>query len=122
MPKGKKHTPEQIVRHLRNAEAHLATGRSVGQICQEIEVSEQTYYRWKNPYGGMKIHELRHLKELEQENLRLKKLVADLSLNNAMLKEPAEGNFLDRPGDEELQSTYRLPSPSLSARRPVSSP
>jgi len=93
MPKGKKHTPEQIVRHLRNAEAALADGRTIGQICQEIGVSEQTYYRWKNLYGGMKTPELRCLKELEQENLRLKKLVADLSLDNAMLKELAEGNF-----------------------------
>ncbi|MHB8870468.1 MAG: transposase [Thermoleophilia bacterium] len=93
MPKGKKHTPEQIVRHLRDAEAAQAAGRSVGQICQEIGVSKQTYYRWKNLYGGMKTQELRRLKELEQENLRLKKLVAELSLDNAMLKELAEGNF-----------------------------
>ena len=93
MPKGKKHTPEQIVRHLRDAEAALAAGRTVGQICQEIGVSEQTYYRWKNLYGGMKTQELRRLKDLEQENLRLKKLVADLSLDVAMLKELAEGNF-----------------------------
>ena len=93
MPKGKKHTPEQIVRHLRDAEAALTAGRSVGQICQEMGVSEQTYYRWKKLYGGMKGPELRRLKELEQENLRLKKLVADLSLDNAMLKELAEGNY-----------------------------
>lgn len=93
MPKGKKHTPEQIVRHLRDAEAGLTAGRTVGQICQEIGVSEQTYYRWKSLYAGMKTPELRRLKELEQENLRLKKLVADLSLDNAMLKELAEGNF-----------------------------
>lgn len=93
MPKGKKHTPEQIIRHLRDAEAALIAGRTIGQVCQEIGVSEQTYYRWKNLYGGMKAQELRRLKELEQENLRLKKLVADLSLDNAMLKELAEGNF-----------------------------
>ena len=65
MPKGKKHTPEQIVRLLRDAEAGLAAGRTVGQICQEIGVSEQTYYRWKSLYGGMKTNELRRLKELE---------------------------------------------------------
>ena len=93
MPKGKKHSPEQIVRHLRAAQAGLATGRTVGQICQKIGVSEQTYYRWRSLYGGMKTQELRRLKELEQENLRLKKLVADLSLDNALLKELAEGNF-----------------------------
>jgi putative transposase len=93
MPKGKRHSPEQIVRHLRNAEAGLAAGRTVGQICQEIGVSEQTYYRWKSLYGGMTTKELRRLKELEAENLRLKKLVADLALDVALLKELAEGNF-----------------------------
>jgi len=93
MPKGKKHKPEQIVRHLRDAEAALTFDCTIGQICQEIGVSEQTYYRWKNLYGGMKTQELRHLKELEQENLRLKKLVVDLSLDNALLKDLAEGNF-----------------------------
>jgi putative transposase len=93
MPKGKRHTPEQIVRHLRAAEAGLAAGRTMGQICQDIGVSEATYYRWKNLYGGMKTTELRRLKELEQENLRLKKLVAELSLDVAMLKELAEGNY-----------------------------
>ena len=67
--------------------------RSIRQICQEIVASEQTYYLWKSLYGGMKPQELRRLKELEQENLRLKKLVADLSLDNALLKELAEGNF-----------------------------
>lgn len=93
MPKGKKHTPEQIVRRLRDAEASLAAGRNVAHVCQEIGVSEKTYYRWKSRYGGMTTKELGRLKELEQENLRLKKLVAELSLDVAMLKELAEGNF-----------------------------
>jgi len=93
MPKGKKHTPEQIVRILRDAEAAQAAGKSMGQICQEIGISDKTYYRWKSLYAGMKTSELKRLKELEAENLRLKKLVADLSLDNAMLKELAEGNF-----------------------------
>jgi len=93
MPKGKEHTPERIIRHLREAEATLSAARSVGQICQGTGVFEQTYYRWKILYGGMKTPELLRLKGLEQENLRLKKLVADLSLDNAMLKELAEGNF-----------------------------
>lgn len=91
--KGKKHTPEQIVRKLREAEAALATGRTIGQICQELSISEQTFYRWRSQYGGMTTDELKRLKELEQENTRLKKLVADLSLDNAMLKEVAEGKF-----------------------------
>jgi putative transposase len=93
MPQGKKHTPEQIVRILRDAEAAQAAGKSVSQICQEVGISDKSYYRWKSLYGGMKTTELRRLKELEAENLRLKKLVADLSLDNAMLKELAEGNF-----------------------------
>ena len=93
MPKGKKHTPEQIVRFLRDAEAGHAAGRNIAQICQDLGVSEKTYYRWKSLYGGMKTSELTRLKQLEAENLRLKKLVADLSLDNAMLKELAEGNF-----------------------------
>ena len=93
MPKGKRHTPEQIVRLLRDAEAGHTAGRSVSQICQELAVSEKTYYRWKSLYGGMTRAELTRLKELEAENLRLKKLVAELSLDNAMLKELAEGNF-----------------------------
>lgn len=93
MPKGKRHTPEQIVRLLRDVEAGRAAGRHIGQICQEIGISEKTYYRWKQLYGGMTTVELKRLKELEAENLRLKKLVADLSLDNAMLKELAEGNF-----------------------------
>lgn len=93
MPKGKKHTPEQIVRLLRNVEASHAAGRNIAHICQDLAISEKTYYRWKSLYGGMKTSELRRLKELEAENARLKKLVADLALDNAMLKELAEGNF-----------------------------
>jgi len=93
MPRGKKYTPDQIVRLLRDVEAGHAAGRHIARICQGLGISEKTYYRWKQLYGGMTTAELRHLKELEAENLRLKKLVADLSLDNAMLKELAEGNF-----------------------------
>lgn len=89
MPKGKKHTPEQIVRHLRDAEAHLAAGRTVGQICQEIGVSEQTYYRWKKQYAGLQSDQVRELKQLQEENGRLKKLVAELSLDKAILQDIA---------------------------------
>jgi putative transposase len=67
--------------------------KTIGQICQEIGVSEQTFYRWKNRYGGMKVGEVKRLKELEEENLRLKKLVGELALDNAALKDLAEGNF-----------------------------
>jgi putative transposase len=93
MQYGKRRTPEQIVRILRDVEAGHVAGRTMAQMCQELGISEKSYYRWKQAYGGMTTSELTRLKELEAENLRLKKLVADLSLDNAMLKELAEGNF-----------------------------
>lgn len=82
-----RHTPEQIVRKLRQAEADLAGGDSIGQVCQKLGVSEQTFYRWKKDYGGMKADALKRLKQLEQENARLKKAVADLTLDKQILKE-----------------------------------
>ena len=90
---GKRHGAEQIVRKLRDAEALLNTGKTIGEACQVLEVSEQTYHRWKKKYGGMKADEAKRLEELEQENGRLKKLVADLSLDVQMLKDVARGNF-----------------------------
>ena len=86
----KRHGPEQIIAKLREAEALLAGGASVGQVCQKLEVSEQTYSRWRNQYGGMKSSDARRLKELEQENSRLKKAVADLTLDKQILKEANE--------------------------------
>ena len=91
--KRKRHTPEQIVEKLREADAMLGQGQSIAQVCQKLEVSEQTYHRWGNQYGGMKAKEAKRLKEQEQENARLKKLLADAELDKAMLKEVAEGNF-----------------------------
>ena len=91
--KGKRHTPEQIIRKLRDADAMLAIGKSIGQVAQALEVSEQTFHRWRNQYGGMKAEEAKRLKELEQENKRLKKLVADLTLDKDILKEALEGNW-----------------------------
>lgn len=91
--KRKRHSPEQIITKLREADAMLAAGATIAQVVQRLEISEQTFHRWRNQYGGMKANEAKRLKELEQENNRLKKLVADLSLDNAMLKEIAEGNF-----------------------------
>lgn len=82
-----RHTPEQIVSKLREADAMLAAGRSVSQIVQQLGVSEQTYARWRTQYGGMKADEAKRLKELEIENTRLKKLVADQALDMAILKE-----------------------------------
>ena len=88
----KRHSPEQIIAKLREADAMMAGGASIGQVCQRLEVSEQTLHRWRNQYGGMKAAEAKRLKELEHENARLKKLVADLSLDNMILKEAARPN------------------------------
>ena len=90
---GKRHTPEQIIGLLRQAEADLGSGQSLAQVCQKLAISEATFHRWRNQYGGMKADEMRRLKELEAENTRLKKLVAELLLDNQMLKEVARGNF-----------------------------
>jgi transposase-like protein len=91
--KRKRHRPEQVIAKLREADAMLGAGSTIAQVVQQLGVSEQTFHRWRNQYGGMKASEAKLLKQLEQENTRLKKLVADLSLDNAMLKEIAEGNF-----------------------------
>ena len=85
--KRKRHSPEQIIGKLREAEAILSGGGSISQVCQKLEVSEQTYHRWRNQYGGMKASDAKRLKEMEQENQRLKKAVADLTLDKQILKE-----------------------------------
>jgi len=90
---GKRHTPEQIIHKLRQAEVELGQGSTVPQVCKQIGVTEQTYYRWRSEYGGLRLDQAKRLKALETENARLKKLVADLSLDNAILKEAASGNF-----------------------------
>lgn len=92
MGRRKRHTPEQIVRKLRDADAMLAAGRTIGEVCQALEISEQTFHRWRNQYGGMKAEEAKRLKELEQENARLKKLLAEAELDKAILREALEGN------------------------------
>jgi len=92
MPK-KGFKPEQIINKLREAEVRLSQGGTVGEICRRIGVTDVTYYRWRKEYGGMRVDQARRMKDLEQQNSRLKKLVADLSLDNAILKEAAEGNF-----------------------------
>jgi transposase-like protein len=89
--KRKRHGPEQIIRKLREAEALLSEGKTIAEVCQRLEVSEQTFHRWRNQYGGMKAQEAKRLKELEQENTRLKKLVADLSLDKQILEEFLKG-------------------------------
>ena len=92
MSKKKRHSPEQIVAKLRDADVMLNTGKDLAAVLQTLEVSEQTYYRWRNQYGGMKSEEAKRLKELENENARLKRLLADAELDKAMLKEALRGN------------------------------
>jgi len=87
------YTPEQVISKLREAEVLLSQSGTVGEASKKIGVTEQTYYRWRKEYGGMRIEQAKRLKELEKENSRLKKLVADLSLDNAILKEVSRGNF-----------------------------
>lgn len=82
---------EQIIRLLREAEVEVAGGKTVGQVCQRLTISEQTFYRWRQQYGGVTVEDARRLKELGAENVRLKKLVADLSLDKQMLQEVVRG-------------------------------
>ncbi len=89
----KGYTPEQIINKLREAEILLSRGATIADISKTIGVSDFTYYRWRKEYGGLRIEQAKKLKSLEKENARLKKLVADLSLDKAILKEAAEGNF-----------------------------
>jgi transposase-like protein len=92
MPR-KRFTSEQIIGKLREAEVALAKGRSMPLVCKQIGVTEQTYYRWRKEYGGLKVEQAKKLKELEKENARLKKLVANMALDNDILREAASGNF-----------------------------
>jgi len=92
MPR-KRYTAEQIIRYLRQAEVLSSQHKNVSEICREIGVSENTYYRWRKVYGGMGVDQARRLKELERENSRLKTAVADLTLDNLILKEASGGNF-----------------------------
>ncbi len=89
----KGYTPEQIINKLREAEIHINQGISIAEASRKIGITQQTYYRWRKEYGGLRIEQAKRLKNLEKENTRLKKLVADLSLDNAILKEATEGNF-----------------------------
>jgi putative transposase len=84
--------PEQIINKLREAEVLLSQGSTVGEASRKLGVTEQTYYRWRKEYGGMRVEQARRLQELEKENGRLKRLVADISLDNAILKEASRGN------------------------------
>ncbi len=89
----KRHSAEQIVRKLREAEVELARGATIKDACRNLAISEHTYYRWRREYGGLKLNQAKRLKQLEKENARLKKIVAEKELDLSILKEVAEGNF-----------------------------
>ena len=89
----KSYSAEQIVAKLREVEGLMAQGKSVALACKDAGISQQSYFRWRKEYGGLKVDQAKRLKDLEQENARLKRVVADLALDNAMLKEVAKGNF-----------------------------
>ena len=89
----RRHTAEQIIHKLREAEVVLGQGKSVKAVCKQLEITEQTYYRWRKEYGGLRMDQAKRLRELERENSRLKRVVADQALDNAILREAASGNF-----------------------------
>ena len=89
----KRYTAEQIIHKLREAEVELAGGKSVPEVCRKLAISEQTYYRWRKLYGGLRTNQAKRLKELERENAQLKKLVGELNLDKMILQEAARGNF-----------------------------
>ncbi len=91
--KRRRHTPEQIVRELREVERLLGEGQTIAEAAKQVEISEQTYHRWRNQYGGMKADDAKRLRELERENVRLKRVVADQVLEIDALKEIAQGNW-----------------------------
>jgi transposase-like protein len=91
---GRKHfKPEQIIHMLREAEIKLGGGKKIGEVCRELAISEQSYYRWRKEYGGMQVSQAKKLKDLERENARLKRLVADQALDKAILEEALRGNY-----------------------------
>ena len=94
-----RHTIEQILAKLREAEVALSKGQPVAQVCRSLAITEQTYYRWRNEYGGLKVDQVKRLKELERENSRLKRAVAELTVDKLILKEAAEGNFSAQRAD-----------------------
>ena len=91
--KQRHHTPEQVIRKLAEGDKLLNQGKDLPDVCRHLEIAESTWHRWKSQYGGMKANDVKRLRELETENGRLKRIVADLTLDNAMLKEVAKGNF-----------------------------
>jgi putative transposase len=93
MPRGRKVSPEQVVVMLRQIEVQTGQGKSLAVACKEASISEQSYYRWRKEYGGLQVDQARRMKDLERENVRLRRLVADLSLEKQVLKDVAAGNL-----------------------------
>ena len=89
----KRYTPEQVLGMLRQAEVELAQGKRIGEVCRSLGISEQSYYRWRKEYGGLELDQAKRMKELQRENVRLKRLVADLALEKQVLKDVASGNL-----------------------------
>ena len=103
--KRKFHKPEQIVKKLREADAAVASGSTVEQVCKQLGISDATYYNWRKQYGQMKLNQVKQLKTLQKENTRLKKLVADQALDIAIFKEALSGNYWARQGSEKQRNT-----------------
>ena len=116
MPK-KRFSVEQIISHLREAEVFLEQGQTIGQVCRHIGISEQSYYRWRREYGGLKVDQARRLKELGRENTRLRRAVADLTLEKLVLKEATEGNWYALSAAHDVSSMSVRSLVSRSAGR-----
>ena len=118
--KKRHHTPEQVIRKLAEGDKLLNQGEDLAEVCRQLEIAESTWHRWKAQYGGMKVNDAKRLKELETENGRLKRIVADLTLDNAMLKEVAKGNFSPRTPAVEPSTCSRTRSGSKREGRVAS--
>jgi transposase-like protein len=114
---GKRMTPEQIIGVLRQAEVELAQGRTVGEVCRGLGVSEASFYRWRTEYGGLKVDQARRMKELERENARLKRAVAELTLDKQILREAAEGKYQAPSAAGPVSAMSKAHSASRNAGR-----
>src|SRR3954464_4121292 len=116
MAKRQRHTPEQVISKLREAEVKTAKGTAIAQVCKDLAITENTYYRWRRECGGMKLDQAKRLKQLEGENARLKRLLADAELDKAILKEAAAGKYGARRSDARRSSTSGRCSPPAACR------
>jgi putative transposase len=116
MARKQRHTPEQVIGKLREAEVKLAKGTAIAQVCKDLSITENTYYRWRREYGGMKVDQAKRLKELEKENGRLKRLLADAELDKAILREAASGKYRARRGGARWSSASGACSGRIASR------